>query len=554
MAGQGGIVTLFVALAGTIVWRLVDNRLSRNRDELLHRTRVNSPLTLGPPRAGEIVKIHSRRGPEIVEPSLVVLRVKKAGPKALSHDSFDGSLTFIFDGRTVEAAEATEASPHALAGLVSERLRYRNHPNPELRADSNGEEIPADQLRIPSFVINQDERFNLLVLLSGTGSAIRSDGHILGARIRDDTGRQLKATRRTVAGGLALLLAGALGVALVFTYGRPFSPAPADCRSGNLTVAGSSAFGSIANQVAESYAATCTNAHITVLEPGSLQGAQDLVAAGANARDTRLALTDGTVPYQGLVGQPVAVILYSLVANPSVTVPNLTLEQVRGVFAGRYTNWAALGGPDLPIRIVGRDHASGSRSTLEKYVLGGNGQGALSSLQCLDKDRDASALTIVCEQKLDDRAAAVRQGHPGGDRVRRRGRREPGRRRDPAAHRRAQGEPGRGPAGVPVLGGGVRLQLRQGHRPRLAGRRVRRVPHQHPAVRHAQERELPAVRGERGHPRGAVREGPVAPASGPSTVDGQRDSMSWSRRSGRSAIRMSPSQPLKTWSSLPPYS
>jgi phosphate transport system substrate-binding protein len=398
LAGQGGIVTLVIALAGTIAWRLVDNRLSRNRDELLHRTRVNSPLTLGPPRAGEIVKIHSRRGPELAEPSLVVLRVKKAGPKALSHDHFDGSLRFIFDDRTVEAAEATEASPPALAGLVSERLRYRNHPNAELRVDVNGEEIPADQLRIPSFVINQDERFNLLVLLSGPGTAIRSDGHILGARIRDDTGRQLKATRRTVAGGLALLLAGALGVALVFTFGRPFSPQPAECRSGNLTVAGSSAFGSIANQVAQAYAATCTDAHITVLEPGSLQGAQDLVAAGAGARDTRLALTDGTVPYQGLVGQPVAVILYSFVANPSVTVPNLTMEQVRGIFAGRYTNWAVLGGPDLPIRIIGRDHASGSRTTLEKYVLGGNGQGALSSQQCLDKDRDASALTIVCEQ------------------------------------------------------------------------------------------------------------------------------------------------------------
>jgi len=50
-------------------------------------------------------------------------------------------------------------------------------------------------------------------------------------------------------------------------------------------------------------------------------------------------------------------------------VDNLTLEQVRKMFAGEITNWRQAGGDDRPIRLITREEGSGTREAFQKLVM-----------------------------------------------------------------------------------------------------------------------------------------------------------------------------------------
>ncbi|WP_329400758.1 substrate-binding domain-containing protein [Streptomyces lydicus] len=76
---------------------------------------------------------------------------------------------------------------------------------------------------------------------------------------------------------------------------------------------------------------------------------------------------------------------------------NLTSDQVRGIYDGTYTNWKQLHGNDLPIRLVSRDAASGTRRAFETSVLHRSEPGVVSSYDCGDKDRDERARLTRCE-------------------------------------------------------------------------------------------------------------------------------------------------------------
>lgn len=56
--------------------------------------------------------------------------------------------------------------------------------------------------------------------------------------------------------------------------------------------------------------------------------------------------------------------------NGKNPVSNLTLEQIRGIYSGEYTNWKQLGGKNQSIRAFQRAENSGSQSALERLMEG----------------------------------------------------------------------------------------------------------------------------------------------------------------------------------------
>ena len=48
---------------------------------------------------------------------------------------------------------------------------------------------------------------------------------------------------------------------------------------------------------------------------------------------------------------------------------SLTLAQLRGIFTGRITNWSQVGGSNLPIKVINRAKASGTRDVFQEIVL-----------------------------------------------------------------------------------------------------------------------------------------------------------------------------------------
>ncbi len=72
-----------------------------------------------------------------------------------------------------------------------------------------------------------------------------------------------------------------------------------------------------------------------------------------------------------LLTKPVCRDAFVFITHKDNPVDNLTVEQIRGIYSGKITNWAQVGGGDLPIAAFQRDPNSGSQTTMEKQVMQG---------------------------------------------------------------------------------------------------------------------------------------------------------------------------------------
>ena len=66
----------------------------------------------------------------------------------------------------------------------------------------------------------------------------------------------------------------------------------------------------------------------------------------------------------------VAVDSMVIVTHPANEVGELTLDQLRGIFSGRITNWRELGGENRPINVIARDAESTSYDFFMSYLFG----------------------------------------------------------------------------------------------------------------------------------------------------------------------------------------
>jgi phosphate transport system substrate-binding protein len=62
------------------------------------------------------------------------------------------------------------------------------------------------------------------------------------------------------------------------------------------------------------------------------------------------------------------VTIYVHNSNP---LPQITMDQLRGIYTGAITNWRDLGGADRPITVYSRENNSGTYVFFKEHVLGG---------------------------------------------------------------------------------------------------------------------------------------------------------------------------------------
>ncbi len=138
----------------------------------------------------------------------------------------------------------------------------------------------------------------------------------------------------------------------------------------SITVAGSTTCLPIAEQAAELFKEE-TGVGVLVSGLGSSAGIEAVSTGtaeiatssrGLNAQERELGLTTIPVAHDGI----------AVIVNTENPVRDLNVEQLRAIYSGEVSNWSEVGGEDLPIQLVNRDEASGTREAFKSIVMDGS--------------------------------------------------------------------------------------------------------------------------------------------------------------------------------------
>lgn len=135
-----------------------------------------------------------------------------------------------------------------------------------------------------------------------------------------------------------------------------------------LNVSGSSTVLPVVTAAAEEYMKRNPGIKVGVQGGGSSAGVEAAITGasdiGTSSRDLK-----GEETTLGLVDTVIAIDAIAIIVNPGNEVSELSQKQVKSIFTGRITNWKEVGGADLPIVLVNRDEASGTREAFYKKVM-----------------------------------------------------------------------------------------------------------------------------------------------------------------------------------------
>jgi phosphate transport system substrate-binding protein len=167
--------------------------------------------------------------------------------------------------------------------------------------------------------------------------------------------------------GRKLFQMGAVALVLgLFSVG--FAASAAD-----VTFSGSTTILPIAQAVAEAYAGVY---EIEVSGGGSGVGITNLIdgttmicdsSRALKAEEYATAVAKGVHPMMWYVANDAL----SPIVHPSNPVSDLTMAQLKQIYAGEITNWSQVGGSNTPILVVSRDSSSGTYGSWNDLILKG---------------------------------------------------------------------------------------------------------------------------------------------------------------------------------------
>ena len=143
----------------------------------------------------------------------------------------------------------------------------------------------------------------------------------------------------------------------------------AERRANTVVVTGSTTVLPIAEIAREDFEKEHPQSQVQVSGVGSSAGIEAVAAGTAQIGTSSRDLKDEEQNL-GLVDTPIAYDGIAVIVSPLNPVNNLTSDQLQRIFAGKILNWAEVGGLDLPIDLVNRDEASGTREAFKKLVMG----------------------------------------------------------------------------------------------------------------------------------------------------------------------------------------
>ncbi|GAA4004918.1 substrate-binding domain-containing protein [Streptomyces marokkonensis] len=366
-------------------------------------TSARDSATSSGPEAGVLQRMQWD-GAHLRDPSVALLRIENVGWTPIVEEDYVApandavGIRVAFPGRRVVGMVVTECSHTVLRDFFTPGT-------PGLGATDG-------VIRLPKVKLNRRAHYKVLAVLDrlpGFTETDFPDPQVTAGIVGGVRGGTIKRTEyypfasRPVRWLLALLVLVSVAQSVsTFARSEDAMAAPLDCAEGTLHLTGSTAFKPVLESAAEQYTKTCPGARIPLSDSqfeGSVPGLDALATAGDKAKPKgdeglgdRLTFSDGpkSPGRTRLLPRPVALSLFTLVVNKDTGVQDLSLKQVRDLYAGRITNWEQVNGEDLPVQLVGRHPGSGTRTTLQRQVLDDRPLPAVTTSDCRGMDMSRS--------------------------------------------------------------------------------------------------------------------------------------------------------------------
>lgn len=133
-----------------------------------------------------------------------------------------------------------------------------------------------------------------------------------------------------------------------------------------LVIAGSTSVQPFAEKLAEIYMQRHPQTRIDVQGGGSSAG---IFAVAYRACDLGASSRELVAAEKHLIEIPIAYDGIAVIVHPANPLTNLRLEDLRGVFTGKITDWQSFGLPPHPIHLITREEGSGTREAFESMVM-----------------------------------------------------------------------------------------------------------------------------------------------------------------------------------------
>lgn len=167
--------------------------------------------------------------------------------------------------------------------------------------------------------------------------------------------------------GVLLVTLLVVSLALAAGCGNSEQSDKSSATSGSITVAGSTSVQPFSEALAEEFNVKYPGTTVSVQGGGSTQGitaalsgAADIGASSRELKDEeKTGLKEYTIAKDGI----------AVIVNPANKIADLTLGQLKDVYAGKTTNWKEIGGKDAAITVVCREAGSGTRGGFEDIVM-----------------------------------------------------------------------------------------------------------------------------------------------------------------------------------------
>ncbi|HOC39349.1 MAG TPA: phosphate ABC transporter substrate-binding protein [Thermodesulfobacteriota bacterium] len=155
-----------------------------------------------------------------------------------------------------------------------------------------------------------------------------------------------------------------------------------------ITVAGSTSVQPFAELLAEEYMTCHPETRIYVQGGGSSAGIE---AVRTHAAQIGMSSRSLTGEERCLKAVTIAKDAIAVIVHPDNPVRDLSLEQVRQIFAGKEKSWHEVNGKRDPFVLVTREEGSGTREAFQKLVMGEKEM----SMECLVQDSNGAIRQVV---------------------------------------------------------------------------------------------------------------------------------------------------------------